>query len=271
MIYQEENNYPKAIAIATVVMGLLIALSFIWVIGSFQPEEPIGMGGIVVNYGTSKDGMGNDYTSIDEPSTDPNANNKVPDQVTPEQKVAPTTSSDVDAKDIVTQSTEDAPVVNTKATKTTNTPTTVTENKPTQPTINQNAIYRKPDKNTGTGRGDGTGDTPGNQGERDGDPLSPYYGTGGSGLGNKPLPLSNFRNLVKPEDDGQETGTIMVKIQVNKQGRVIDATAGAKGTTFSNTAMYRKCEASMMNASLNAITSGPEIRIFYVPFVFRVK
>lgn len=270
MTYQEENNYPKAIAIATVVMGLLIAISFIWVIESFKPEEELGMGGIVVNYGTAETGMGNDYTSIDEPSVDPNANNKMPDKITPEQKVTPNTSSDIDAKDILTQSTEDAVAVNTKTTKSSNTSTPTTEAKPAQPTINPNALY-KGKKNNGTGGGDGTGNTPGNQGDVDGDPLAPFYGDGGSGFGNKPLPLSNFKNLQKPEDDGQETGTIMVKILVNRQGRVIRATAGAKGSTFSNDALNRKCEQSMMNASLNAISSGPETRVFYVPFVFRVK
>lgn len=123
----EENNYPKAIAIATAIMGIFIALSFFLVISAFKPDEELGIGGMVVNYGTAVEGMGSDYTSIEEPSMDPNANNKLPDKVTPEQKVTPTTSSQVDAKDVATQDLEDAVAITTKTTKSTNAPTSATE------------------------------------------------------------------------------------------------------------------------------------------------
>jgi hypothetical protein len=267
--HKEENNYPKALAISTVLMGSFIALSFIWIIGKFEPNEELGMGGMVVNYGTSITGMGADYTSMEEPSMAPDANNKRPDQVTPD----PTTksvASQLSDQNLTTQDNEDAVSVNTKQVKSNANPSNDQNTKVEQPAINPNALY-KGKKNNATGGGDGTGSEPGNQGDPDGDPLAPFYGDGGSGFGNKPLPLSNFRNLVKPEDDGQETGTIMVKIQVNKSGRIVNAQAGARGTTFRNAALEDKCENAMLRASLNPITKGPDIRIFYVPFVFRVK
>ena len=40
----EENNYPKAVGIATLIMGAFIALSFFWVIGAFKPIDDIGNG-----------------------------------------------------------------------------------------------------------------------------------------------------------------------------------------------------------------------------------
>ena len=88
----EENNYPKAIAISSGIMAVLLAISFLIVINSFEPPEDIGMGGMVVNYGTAETGMGDDYTSIEEPSADPNANNKAPDKVVPEEKVTDNTT-----------------------------------------------------------------------------------------------------------------------------------------------------------------------------------
>jgi hypothetical protein len=267
--HQEDNNYPKALAISTLLMGCFIALSFLWIIGNFKPNDDLGMGGMVVNYGTSVEGMGTDYTSIEEPSMAENANNKQPDKVTPDP-TNKNVASQLSDQNIATQDLEEAVNVNTKANKSNANPSATQENKDAQPAINQNAIY-KGKKNNATGGGDGTGNVAGNQGDPDGDPLAPFYGDGGSGFGNKPLPLSNFRNLVKPDDDGQETGTIMVKIQVNKSGRIVNATAGARGTTFSNSALYRKCENAMLNASLSSITKGPDIRIFYVPFVFKVK
>lgn len=266
----EENNYPKAFAIATLIMGAFIALSFFLVISAFKPDEEIGMGGMVVNYGTSVEGMGSDYTSIEEPSMDPNANNKLPDKITPEQKVTPTTSSQVDAKDIATQDLEDAVAVNTKPTKTTTAPTAVTENKPAQPTINPNALY-KGNKNNGKGQGDGTGSTPGNQGSVNGDPNAPNYGEGGSGNGNSPLPLTSFSNVKPINDGGQQTGKIAVTVIVNKSGKVISAVAGAKGTKFSDKTLFKLCEDAIMGATLDNMKPGLEGRNFIVIFNFKVK
>ncbi len=265
----DENNYPTAIIIATLLMGAFIAISFIWAIGTFQPPENLGMGGMVVNYGSAEVGMGDNYISVEEPSVAENANNKAPDKVNVEQVVTKTTTSQTSDKNIVTQNTEEAVSVTTSSKKNTATPTSAKESKPAEQTINQNALY-KGKKNNGIGAGDGTGDIPGNQGSANGDPLAPYYGDGGSGNGSKPLPLDRFSNLVPLKDDSQKTGKIFVKIQVNKQGRVISATAGVKGTTFSDNDLFRKCERTLLAASLNAIESGPEIRIFYVPFIFKV-
>lgn len=270
MTTPEENNYPKAFAIASAIMAGFIALSFFMVISAFKPEEEIGMGGMIVNYGTTVEGMGSDYTSIEEPSMDPNANNKLPDKITPEQKVTPNTSSEVDAKDIVTQDLEDAVAVNTKKTKATTAPSSTTEDKPAQPTINPNALY-KGNKNNGKGQGDGTGSTPGNQGSINGDPNAPNYGEGGSGNGNTPLALSSFSNVKQINDNGQQTGKIAVKVRINKAGEVISAIAGAKGTTFSDQSLFRLCENAIMGASLDNMANGYEARTFVVVFNFKVK
>ncbi len=269
--FKEENNYPKAIAISTGIMGLFIVLSFFLVIGAFQPPTDLGMGGMVVNYGTSVEGMGVDYTSIDEPSMDENANQRMPDKITPTQQVTPQVTSQTSDKNISTQNMEDAVSINTNETKkSTNTPTSVKETKPAEQTINQNALY-KGKRNTGSGQGDGTGSTPGNQGSINGDPLAPNYGEGGSGFGDSPIPLSRFNNLVTPADDGQQTGKIYVRIRVNRDGRVISATAGVKGTTFSDNELFRKCEKAVLDATLDRVSSGPEIRTAIVVFNFKVK
>ncbi len=126
---KEENNYPKAIAISSAIMAALLVLSFFIVIGKFEPVE-VGMGGMVVNYGTSETGMGSDYTSIEEPSADPNANNQPPDKVVPTEPTPQTPTSQSTAKEIQTQNTEEAVSVNTKATTKTSTPTNSTEKKP---------------------------------------------------------------------------------------------------------------------------------------------
>ncbi|MBO9675010.1 MAG: energy transducer TonB [Sphingobacteriaceae bacterium] len=270
-IPREENNYPKAIAIASGIMGFLLLISFFIVIGSFQPPEEVGMGGMVVNYGTSAEGMGDDYTSIEEPSADPNANGKAPEKVTPEEKVTPTTATESSNKEIQTQNTEDAIAVNTKATKPTKVaPTTVTEDKPAKPVINQNALY-KGKKNTGQGKGDGTGTTPGNQGSVNGDPLSNNYGEGGSGFGNKPIALRHFSNLVVPQDDGQKTGRIAIRIYFNRNGDIIRANQELKGSTITDTELVNKCIKAVMESSLSKTEIGGDNQTGVVVFNFKVK
>lgn len=267
--HQEENNYPKALAISTGLMGAFIALSFLWIIGQFEPNEELGMGGMVVNYGTSVEGMGTDYTSVEEPSMAPDANNKRPDQITPDPTTK-STQSQLSDKNLTTQDSEDAVSVNTKETKSNANPSATQDNKVEQPAVNPNALY-KGKKNNATGGGDGTGSTPGNQGDPDGDPLAPFYGDGGSGFGNKPLPLTKFKNLSMPDDDTQIKGTIMVKIRVNKQGRIISAVTELKGSTFRNLALEQKYLNAMMNASLEANEKRPDIVTIFVPIRFGLK
>ncbi|RZL17686.1 MAG: energy transducer TonB [Pedobacter sp.] len=266
---KEENNYPKAIAISSAIMGGLLVLSFFIVIGRFEPVE-VGMGGIVVNYGTSPTGMGSDYMSIEEPSADPNANNQPPDKVVPSEPTPQTPTSQATAKEILTQNTEDAVSVNTKANTKTATPNTSTEQKPSKPVVNQNALY-KGKSNKGTGSGDGTGNTPGNQGDKDGDPLANNYGEGGSGFGEKPIPIRNFVNFVPPKDNGQKTGKIAIRLKFSKDGTIIDAVPGVKGTTLNDRELWQKCKDAIMAARLSASDLGPEVQMGVVTINFKVK
>ncbi len=271
MIYhEEENNYPKALAISTGIMALFLALSFFIAIGTFEPPVEAGMGGIVVNYGTSVEGMGTDYTSLEEPSADPNANNEMPDKVVPVPQEPTKSVVESSAKEIQTQSTEEAVAVNTKKSTSTAAPTAAAEEKPATPTINQNALY-KGKKSTGTGKGDGTGSTPGNQGSINGDPLSNNYGEGGSGFGETPIALRRFTNLVTPQDDGQKTGKIAVRISINKQGIVINAVPGVKGTTLNDRELWQKCKDAVMGARLNQSENAPDVQVGVVIFNFKVK
>jgi hypothetical protein len=272
MHYQEENNYPKAILFSSLAMGVFLAICYFVVIFGTPPPEEVGTGGIIVNYGTVPEGMGDDYMSIDEPSVDPNANNTPPDKVVPDTEPTETATSQSSDKSVVTQNVEEAPVVNTTNKKTSETPTTSPETKESNPTVNVNALY-KGKKNKGTGQGDGTGSTPGNQGDPDGDPLASNYGEGGSGNGNVRLTLANrrFVNLPQISDEGQSSGKIAVEIRVDKNGEVVFARAGARGTTLSDLNLWRKCEQAVLGAKLNQLESAPDVQIGVVIFNFKVK
>lgn len=265
-----ENNYPKAIGISTALLAGFILLSFFIVLNSSMPED-VGTGGIIVNFGTAEMGMGDDLMSIDEPSVDPNANNAMPDKVvqtTPAENPSVQTSD----KSIVTQNTEDAPEVVTEEKASTTAPATTAPTKESKPSVNANALY-KGKKNDGSGKGDGTGNTPGNQGSAQGDPLSPDYGEGGSGNGGVRLSLANrrFVNIPKIDDQGQSSGKIAVEIRVDKTGTVVFARAGARGTTLSDLKLWRKCEAAVVGAKLNQLESAPDVQTGVVVFNFKVE
>lgn len=271
MQYRQENNFPKAFAISTLVMVLFLALSYILVIGLPLPED-VGTGGIVVNYGTVPEGMGNDINSIDEPSVDPNANNTPPDKVVENTEPQETPTAENSDKEVVTQDLEDAPEIVKTEKKSNNAPSVTPEKKETKPAINTNALY-KGKKNNGTGEGDGTGKTPGNQGDPDGDPLAPNYGEGGSGNGNVRLTLANrrFVDLPSISDEGQSSGRVAVEIRVDKDGTVRYAHAGAKGTTLSDLKLWRKCEEAVLGSRLNQLESAPDVQVGVVIFNFKVR
>src|SRR5690606_5458371 len=138
---QEENNMPKALGLSTAVMGILVLIGFFIVFGGDVPRY--GMGGIIVNYGTAEEGMGDDYMSVDEPSMDENANNVKPDKIDPTTTPVPTPSQQVADKVVATQDMEEAPAVpkNEKPVKA-NADVSTVEKKDAKPAVNPNALYK---------------------------------------------------------------------------------------------------------------------------------
>lgn len=117
MNYQEENNYPKAFLATGIILAVLIALAYLIVFQN-PPEQEMGTGGILVNYGTTDAGMGKDITSTEQASTAEKANQTPPDKVTEAKPTEEKTQVDNSAQKVVTQNTEDAPEVAANSKKT---------------------------------------------------------------------------------------------------------------------------------------------------------
>lgn len=270
----EENNYPKAIAISIAIVAGFLLLSFFYIINRAEPLEEIGTGGIIVNYGTSDVGMGDDYMSAEEISSAPNANLSVPDKINPYTEATPQPSANQTSEsNVVTQEFEDAPEINTKTTSTNTAPAKSNETPETKtPTINQNALYRGR-QTQGTGKGDGTGDAPGNQGKPEGSVLANNYDGTGSGTGGVALSIDKRKFVTRPviEDNGQKSGKVVVEIRVDKNGNVIAAKAGQRGTTLTDMSLWDKCEKAVLGAKFNMSDSAPETQIGYITFNFKVK
>jgi len=113
--------------------------------------------------------------------------------------------------------------------------TVVKEPEPPQPQVNQQALFpgRTPETQQG---GAGTGGQAGNQGMPDGQATTPSLGqgsgagtgsghgqgTGGGGIG---YSVGNRKalKLPPPEYPGQKNGKVVVKVWVNKEGKVVKA------------------------------------------------
>jgi hypothetical protein len=228
MVYQEEeNNYPKAFLATGIILGAIMALCY-FIVFTTPPKIEDGTGGILVNYGTTDEGMGKDILSTDQPSVAPKANHTQPQKVTnaaPTEEKTKTESSD---KKIVTQNTEDAAEVASKSTKT-NTPVAAPVNKPAvKQVVNQNALY-KGASNKGAGAGDGTTNTPGNQGSTNGSILSDNYGHGGSGNGLS-LPNWHFVNPPDVKNEHRQPGVVVIDFTIDQNGNVVEAHSNRQKT-----------------------------------------
>ncbi|MEO8885229.1 MAG: energy transducer TonB [Mucilaginibacter sp.] len=270
MNYHEENNYPKAFAATGIILAAIMALCYFIVFTNPPPPEE-GTGGILVNYGTTDEGMGSDYMSTEQPSVAEKANKTRPDKITPAPPTDQKTATESSDKNVVTQNTEDAPEIAANSKKPSATVTQATK-AVVKPTVNQNALYKGP-SNHGTGEGDGTTNTPGNQGKPTGSTLTNNYNGTGSGNGGNLSGLGqrNFVNKPVVSNEGRITGKVVVDIHVDKNGDIISATAGARGTTISDARLLQKCEEAVRNARVSALETAPETQIGQVTFVFKVN
>ncbi len=266
---KEESQRSKAIISTALLHAFLFGACYFFFINVQIPVEEIETGGVVINYGTSDEGMGNDFTSTEEPAIGENISQTPIED--PNRPNSASTSANTDDKEVITQDLEDAPEMTSSKAKSANT-TTTTNPTPAvvTPTVDSRALF-KGKKNKGTGEGDGNGNTPGNQGKPDGSTTSnSYTGNAGDGSGGVALNLTGRSFISKPkiQDDGQTAGKITVDISVDKNGTIVTAKAGGRGTTISNVNLWNKCEKAVLGCKLNAIANGPEIQAGSVIFTF---
>jgi len=248
MEYQEENNYPKAF-ITTGIIAVLFTVLCCIIIMDNPPPQIDGTGGFVVNYGTSNYGMGKDINSTEEPSVSPKANQEQTNKVTPAPATPDKSQTETSNEKVVTQSAEDAPEVaaNTKKSKK---PATTELAKPQKREIvNQAALYKGAAK-TGNGGGDGTTNTPGNQGSKNGSPLASNYGDGGNGNGVSGTQWS-FVDMPSVSNPNRVPGTVVLDIVISANGTITSAKADRR-SRMGDLDLINKCINAVMGSHLTS-------------------
>jgi outer membrane biosynthesis protein TonB len=262
----EENNYPKAFLATGIIMGILIALCY-FIVFQNPPKQDDGTGGILVNYGTTDEGMGKDITSTEQPSVAEKANHTQPTKVTDAPPTEQKTQVDNSNQKVVTQETEDAPVVAANSKKTSPTVATQPAKPVAKPVVNQNALYKGP-SSKGSGGGDGTTGTPGNQGSPNGSTLTDNYGQGGSG-GGLNMPSWSFVEAPDVQNPHRVPGRVVVDFTVDQSGNVIEVHANRQKTKAELT-LIQNCEDAIRASRFKSSTAASGNQKGEMTFVFKV-
>ena len=271
MAYLETKEQKKSAAISLFLILVLIAIfRFVSVLNIIEPPEESG---IAVNFGNTDVGSGNNFQPA-------------PTKVTPPSNpdpVEPTDPTPVD--NVATQDNTDAPVIDSDP--------TVTEpvTKPVEKPVEQPKPKPKPKPSNAVldalsnvegatpadgenNDGEGPGDGPGNKGQPDGNAYAnTYYGEPGSGQSGKGYGLSGRGKVagrgINP--DCFETGTVVVQIEVDRQGRVQKTTPIIRGSSNTAACLLKAAQESAKTYRFTPEPKANEIQIGFIEVVFKVR
>ena len=274
------RSRSAALTIAVHLVLFLVLLFTAMTIKIPPFPEMGGGGGVLVSIGTVDDAAGDVQPMSANITVEP-----MPEKVKP----APQTE-----EKIATQEFEESPIVKKEvktpkkvAPKKTEPVKTVTPKK-TEPvrTADPRAIYQgKTTASKSQGTTSGTGD----QGTPTGDPNSRYTGSGGDGPGSGgpgsggpgiggntrgiSFSLSGRRMMREPKvsDQSQETGKVVVDITVDKDGNVIAAIPGGRGSTTTSSHLFALAKEASMKAKFNSSADAADIQKGTITYVFVVQ
>ena len=138
-----------------------------------------------------------------------------------------------------------------------------------------NASTKQPQSGTGNGS-QGDDNTPGYKGDPKGNPYaSSFYGDSseGSGQGSGKGWGLNGRKYISGEkvyQDCNESGMVVVQIEVDRSGKVVRAKAGEKGTTNKAPCLLDAARKSAMTYRFNADEKAPQTQIGFLSIRFKL-
>jgi hypothetical protein len=260
MEYLKDKNKRKGI-IVTVVIHVLILLLFIFT--GLTIPVPLPEQGIRVNFGTTEEGMG----EIQPDDAASSAEEQV--EEIPEEVVQSNPEPTPEVEEIITQTIEEAPAVNT-ADPVEIEPEVVEEKEP-EPVVDASALYPGKQSTDATESYEGETGNPGDQGIESGDKDAKVHGVstgsgGGFSLAGRGI---TFRPSIK--ENSAETGKVVVSIVVDRNGNVKRATPGAKGSTTTSSHLYKLAKAAALQAKFSSNRDAPEEQKGTIEFIFKVS
>ncbi len=261
----------------TVVIHVIILLLLFYVGLSYLDPPPEN--GIAVNFGTMDTGSGN---------------------VQPTEKIKtapkPTTTKPVVQQkaeikeEVVTQDNEEAPVIKKEEKKEevkevveevpekeepVKEPEKKPDPKPDKSTTDALSSLINGPKSDGVDQGgEGDNKTGGDKGDPDGDPNAKSYYGNGKGLdgdGNYMLGGRKALNKKKIVQDCNEAGTVVVSIEVDRNGNVIKAMPGVRGTTNNSPCLLDPAKRAALATKFNKDDKAPSKQIGKIIYRFSLS
>ncbi|MEN8789807.1 MAG: energy transducer TonB [Flavobacteriaceae bacterium] len=121
--------------------------------------------------------------------------------------------------------------------------------------------------------GEGDDQLAGDKGQPDGDPYATtYYGSPGSGSGTGGYGLSgrSLANSGKVKQECNEAGRVVVKIVVDRNGKVVKATPGVKGTTNNDPCLLGPARKTAFLHRWKPDSKAPDQQIGFVVVNFKL-
>ena len=249
------KNRRKAI-IGTVLFHIGLLLCFIFMGLTYQIPPPAEEG-ITINFGYQDFGSGSEQQ----------------EQIVEEQEITPQeiVNNNPVVEDISTQDIEETPTTKLKEQLEKPKEVKKIEEKKPEPVVNTKALY--PGKKQNNSNSQGISEGQGDQGSQDGDPNSNAYTGGGTGTKGIAYQLGGrtIAEIKKPNYDSQQQGKVVVTIRVDRNGKVISATPGAKGSTTTNAYLYSKAKEAALKTTFEANTTAPEIQVGTIIYNFKLN
>lgn len=295
--YTEKRNQVYSALVSLGFHTAIVLLMLYWTLSTPIPPYPEGGGGegsgLEVNLGSSETGLGNiQPEELNIPVEEPSKPKYVESNVADEKLL-----TDEDEEDAI----EASPKKETpKKTKPVVSPVPVIKKtepvKPVEkpevkkPTVNPNALYKPRTNNQGNTQGSG------DQGKPGGSATAPTYtgqgkgGEGGEGAGGGSgggigtgrgkgtgpgisfsLEGRSVLSLPKPEYTKQVEGDVVVEVTVDKDGKVIAANPGYRGSTTLDEQLLQLAKKAALNARFDRKSDAPAVQKGTITYKFRLQ
>ena len=258
----DTKHKKKSAVITATILAVLLFLIFNFGMRYLDPPEEYG---IAINYGVSNVGQGKPKTTPIKATPKPPVKEEKVEEVVKEVTKEPVEQTeniltDEEAEQIaIKKKEEEKAKAKAEKERIERLKREAEEKKRKEKEKAVDNLFNKIKNSDGKPKGEGDDSVDGLKGDKNGDPnSSKYYGNTGSG-GKSNYNLKGRRALTKPieQPDCQEEGTVVVRIEVDKNGRVIKAVPGWKGTTNTAKCLMDPAREAALKTTWNAATDAP--------------
>lgn len=278
--FLDTDHKRKSAALTSLVMSLIVVALFFVGLTYLDPPEEFG---IALNFGTSEVGQGDiQPTEALRPAASQEAVQEQQEAV----KEQVTQAAPKIAEEVLSQDSEDAIVIKKQLEAKKKADEVARKEREQREAIAKqqaeelekrkklDALIGGVSNSSGTATGgQGNDNTTGDKGKITGDPnASGYYGNGSGGSGGD-YQLGNRKPISRPKPNYicDEEGLVVVSIEVNVYGKVINATPGIKGSTNTAACLLSQAKEAALKTTWQPDSNAPSKQIGVIKYRFSLS